>query len=229
MSAKYIIHTCPERVWYVEKFLIPSMTAQGIDRGAIDVYCDENHDGCLESCMRTFERMPDDDSGTWHMQDDVVISSRFRELTEEHDSGVVCGHCYSLHRDRLDAIGWVEPTQMWFSFPCIRIPNRIARGCAEYYRRVIVPDPQYSGWISAKRYDDTIFSVYMSFMQSREKVLNLVPNVVAHIDYLIGGTVCNAATKTVPETYFDEPERIEELKAMLSKNPKNKKGGDRCV
>lgn len=218
MSAKYIIHACPQRMWYVDGYLIPSMKSQGIED--IDIRCDHEGLGCLESCMRIFESMPEE-GGAWHMQDDVVISSRFRELTEEHDSGVVCGHCYSLHKDRRDAIGWVEPTRMWFSFPCIRIPNRIARGCAEYYRRVIVPDPQYAGWISAKRYDDTIFSVYMSFMQSREKVLNLVPNVVAHIDYLIGGTVCNAATKTVPETYFDEPERIEELKAMLSK--KNEK------
>ncbi len=214
MSAKYIIHACPQRMWYVDGYLIPSMKSQGIED--IDIRCDHEGLGCLESCMRIFESMPEE-GGAWHMQDDVVISSRFRELTEEHDSGVVCGHCYSLHRDRRDAVGWVEPTQMWFSFPCIRIPNRSARGCAEYYRRVIVPDPQYAGWISAKRYDDTIFSVYMSFMQSREKVLNLVPNVVAHIDYLIGGTVCNAATRTAPETYFDEPERIEELKAMLSK------------
>lgn len=211
--ANYIIHACPSRMWYVEGYLIPSMKEQGIEE--IDVRCDWEWVGCLESCMRIFESLPEE-GGAWHLQDDVVISSRFRELTEKHDEGVVCGHCYALHSDRRDCVGWVDPTQMWFSFPCIRIPNRIARGCAEYFRRVIVPDPQYAGWISAKRYDDTIFSVYMSFMQSREKVLNLVPNVVAHVDYLIGGTSCNATTRQVREMYFDEPERIEELRERLN-------------
>lgn len=213
--AKYLIRTCPRRLWYVKDHLIPSMIAQGIKKSDISVYNDENGDGCLESCMKVFENAPDDENGIWYMQDDVVISSKFRELTEKHDSGIVCGHCYALHSDRRDEVGFVDVSRMWFSFPCIRIPNRIARGCADYFRREIAKDPQYEHWIRAKRYDDTIFSIYVTFYHSREQILNLVPNIVAHVDYLIGGTAANETTRKVDNPYFDEPERIAELKEKL--------------
>lgn len=213
--AKYMIHACPQRMWYVEGYLIPSITSQNVHRDDITLWVDKDNLGCLESCMRAFESLPDDDNGTWHLQDDVVISERFKELTEKHDTGIVCGHSFHLHSDRRDATGYVPLEKMWFSFPCIRIPNKIARGCADYFRREIVTDEQYAHWIKARRYDDTIFSIYVAFYHSREKALNLVPNLVAHIDYLMGGTIANDATRTEPEQYFDEPETMERVKRWI--------------
>ena len=58
--AKYVIHACPERMWYVDNYLIPSMRGQSIHN--IDVRCDNEHIGCLESCMQIFKSMDGDGS-----------------------------------------------------------------------------------------------------------------------------------------------------------------------
>ena len=78
--SKYIIHSCPERMWYVNNYLIPSIRDQGIDD--VSAWCDWNHVGCLHSCMNNFMRM-NDDGGTWHLQDDVIVSRNFKSRTEE--------------------------------------------------------------------------------------------------------------------------------------------------
>ena len=214
--AKYLIHACKPRMWYVDGFLIPSMTAQGVASGDISVWVDKDDVGCLESCFRAFESVPDDADGTWHLQDDVVISRRFRELTEQYDSGIVCGHAWYKHTGIIGMTGEVRLEQMWYSFPCIRIPNYMARGCARYYRETILTESQYEPWRKARRYDDTVFNLYLQTHGTREKIINLVPNLVAHIDYLIGGTVANERRiEPGEEPYFDEPETIEDLKRWL--------------
>ena len=88
--SKYVIHSTPERMWYVENYLFPSMINQGIDAHNIMIKCDVNHDGCLENCMKIFKSMENND-GSWHLQDDVIICKDFKHLTEEYDFGIVCG------------------------------------------------------------------------------------------------------------------------------------------
>ena len=214
--ASYMIHTCPQRLWYVNDFLIPSMLEQGVEREQIKLWNDEKMVGCLESCMKAFESCGKrSDEGVWHMQDDVVISSDFKEMTEKHDDGIVCGHLFGLHRDMDHHIGIVTPQQMWFSFPCIRIPNRIAAGCSEWFYDVASKDEQFQDKIRAKRYDDTFFNIYVQWFQQNAKITNLVPNIVAHIDYLIGGSVAQDST-TAPEIYFTDIDAIENLKRKLA-------------
>ena len=41
----YLIHACLEREWYVKEYLVPSMVAQGIKTGNINVYVDRKRDG----------------------------------------------------------------------------------------------------------------------------------------------------------------------------------------
>lgn len=215
--AKYMIHACTKRMWYVDGYLIPSMLSQGIRDADISVYLDKDNAGCLESCMRAFESVPDDTGGTWHLQDDVVISERFRELTEQHDSGIVCGHAWPLHKGTLNRVGTVRLDEMWFSFQCIRIPNQTARGCAAFYRGTILTDAQYEKWVKARRYDDTVFSLYLQRKGTKERILNLAPNLVAHIDYLIGGTVANERhAREWEEPYFNEPDTMEKLRRWIN-------------
>lgn len=220
--ARYLIHACLERSWYVHDYLIPSLLKQGILAENVDVYLDNNREGCLESCMKAFESVPDDDGGIWHLQDDILISSKFKEMTEKYDSGVVCGHFYERHQYMADYVGEVPVANMWFSFPCIRIPNKIARGCAEYYRNDILTNRAYTPWIVAKKYDDTIFNLYMVEHHSEMKVINLVPNLVAHVDYLIGGTQAGKSRGELEpmSMYFEEPELID----ILRKELKNHEG-----
>ena len=221
--AKYLIHACPQRMWYVSGYLIPSMTSQGIRFTDIDVYNDTDGEGCLESCMKAFEQLPDYEEGTWHLQDDVVISERFRLGTELYNSGIVCGHTWDRHDWNLRCTGVVKPEKMWFSFPCIRIPNYLAKACARFYRKVIQVEEQYEPWIKAKRYDDTVFSLFLTTRGTTERIINLAPNLVAHIDYLIGGTIANDK-RVVNETepYFDEPETMAKLKEWLSYQPERR-------
>ena len=207
-----MIHACPQRMWYVTSYLVPSMLSQGIAESDITIYNDVNRDGNLVSCMKSFGSVPDDDGGTWHLQDDVLISKRFKALTEEHDDGVVCGHCWSLHRDRRDKTGFVTPDYMWFSFQCIRIPNRISMECSKWFFEEVIPQNLYEGWVRDNKYDDTMFDVFMRERHPNERVLNLAPNTVANIDYMIGGTIISQQRVFDPEEiYFHEPETLEKL------------------
>ena len=59
--AKYVIHACQQRKWYVDDYLIPSMLKQGINEDDITIWLDDKHQGNLFACMNCFKSMPDDD------------------------------------------------------------------------------------------------------------------------------------------------------------------------
>ena len=80
---KVLIHAVPKRMWYVEKFLAPSLEAQGLEPV---IWNDSTGYGCLESCLRSFEAGLAD----WHIQDDVLICRDFSEKIKDLD-GVVNG------------------------------------------------------------------------------------------------------------------------------------------
>jgi len=211
--ARYMIHACPQRMWYVEEFLMPSLTAQGIAEADITLYVDTDHLGCLEACMDSFSKVPDDDKGTWHLQDDILIARDFKVMTERWEGNhVACGHCFGLHKDLSKHTGLVDVTEMWFSFPCIFIPNKIARAFTVWWYKTGKEDPQFESQRQAKRYDDTLFSIYMQWFQPNCRVYNIVPNLVAHVDYLIGGTVANEEIRNVPELFWQDTELIEKLR-----------------
>lgn len=218
--AKYMIHACNDRLWYVVNYLIPSMMEQGIDEQDVKLYLDEKNQGCLESCMLAFLSVPIDDEGTWHLQDDVILCSDFKKRTEELDieyhNNVVCGFCYEKD-DRARNVGPVGVKEMWYSFPCIRIPNKLARGCADWYFRYVKFAKEYQVWIHAKKYDDSVFDVYLQDYHPKETILNVKPNLVDHVDYLIGGSKVNA-TRPEKEThtiFFDDKYLIDELRKKL--------------
>ena len=95
---KYMIHACPKRMWYVGDYLIPSMLAQGIDKGNIIVWNDIDGVGNLASCLASFASCQEEGE-TWHLQDDVVICHDFAERTASAPKGVVCGFCVGRYED----------------------------------------------------------------------------------------------------------------------------------
>ena len=152
--AKYVIHACPQRMWYVNNYLIPSMEEQGIEE--IEVACDKGHIGNLEKCMQIFSQMSGYGSA-WHMQDDVAICHNFKERTEQFDpSIVVCGFAYKLD-ENYHYIGETIPKHMWWSFPCIQIPNKLARDCSQWYYGRAQKDLKYKSWKRENKYDDAFF------------------------------------------------------------------------
>lgn len=218
--AKYMIHTCNDREWYVYKFLIPSMLEQGINAEDIITYVDSSRLGNLLSCMDSFDSTGNIHcSGIWHLQDDIIISSKFKELTEYYDtSGVVCGYCGTEDTHK-HICGETTPKQMWYSFPCIRIPTHISYACSEWYFLFANRNPEYRLWVDAGKHDDSFFELYMQEYCHYLTVLNLKPNLVDHIDYLIGGSLINKIrSEPARSAYFEEQYLIDNLKKQLDKH-----------
>ena len=207
--AKYLIHACPDRMWYVQQYLIPSMQAQGLDD--IRITCDYEKLGNLESFMRCFGSLKSD-GGTWHLNDDIIIGRQFRVMTELFDDGIVCGFaCEPKTRS-----GFVKPEEMWWSFPCIRIPDRLARECSDWFYTV--------GRYEHKKHadtgceDDWFFKEFLKARYPDMEILNLRPSIVDHVDYLIGGSSLFGWKVQHRAKFFDDQDLVEALEHTLCGN-----------
>ena len=187
--AKYLIHCCNPRRDYVDNALVPSLIRQGIRTEDIQIWQDIKELGCLEACMSIFASVPDDNGGTWHLQDDVIISKDFKTITEKYDKGLVCGICTKY--DKNPKIGEVPLKDMWYSFPCIRIPNYLAIECSDWYYNFAKQAAAYEQYVKENRYDDSMFKWFLEEYYPDIRVINLKPNIVEHADYLVGGSVVN--------------------------------------
>lgn len=218
----YMIHTCPKREWYVNDYIIPSMLEQGIYRDNIIIYSDTKLQGNLKSSVESFTIASNMNvKGVWHLQDDIIICRDFAERTKQHSKDyTVCG--FSSYYDKMK--NW-EPgdsngLKMWYSFPCIYIPTKIIKSYIDWFNIWVWRDPQYEKWIKEKKYDDTIFRIYMENYYSKEYVLNLKPNLVDHVDYLLGGSIVNQwrKDKQVRAMWFDDIDLIVELEKKLNED-----------
>lgn len=212
---KYMIHTCPSRKWYVDEFLVPSMLKQGIQNGDITVYNDVNGDGHLMAFMKSCKSLTGD--GTWHLQDDVIISQDFRRFTGMYDDGVVCGFVNSYSKYAGD-IGYVPVDKMWYSMPCIRIPDELMRDFVNWFNQK-EQHIRYKVHIFNRKHSDVIFWDFLKEVHPEMKVLNLAPNLVNHVDHLIGGSLINEGRDKGPEEimslYWEETALITELEEEL--------------
>ena len=108
---------------------------------------------------------------------------------------------------------------MWYSFPCIRIPDELAGGCAEwFFSGEWRSEAQPEGEILASdgRGDDWFFREYLELRHGGETVLNLAPCLVEHVDWLLGGSVVSRwrghPTRAV---YWKDEERVRALEEAL--------------
>ncbi|MBR4743552.1 MAG: hypothetical protein IK082_05090 [Oscillospiraceae bacterium] len=212
---RYMIHACPPRMWYVEQYLIPSMKEQGIAEEEIIVWNDKELEGNLPAFIASMRVCAKQPGGTWHLQDDVIICRRFAELTRENDEGLVCGfHCNNF-RKFPETHGRVPALFAWYSFPCIRIPNDLAVSFLEWFDTEGMY--KYQSQYIDKKHDDWFFS---KFCEDRKdlRVLNLKPNLVDHVDYLIGGTLINQARllQVNRAAYFEDGDLVDELERKLN-------------
>ena len=213
--AKYLIHAVQKRKWYVDDFLIPSMLKQGIERENIMVFTDDKRLGNLRAFLTSSKMIQTTASGTWHLQDDIIISSKFKEITETYDHGIVCGFCNQYSEDLPIGIRLVR--DMWYSFPCIRIPNSLLKGFVNWMELKSTQN-KYRAYIEAGKFDDTLFRAYVTTLYKDKLVYNIHPNIVDNIDYLIGGSLINYMRDkdiNVSSIYFEEKDLAEELKHSL--------------
>lgn len=212
---RYLIHTCLDRDWYVQDYLIPSMMDQRINRVDISVYVDTNGDGCLQSFINSVDGLKDA-GDTWHLQDDVLICRNFKERTEQHyDVDLVCG--FASKYDKIVRPGKAKGiNNIWYSFPCIRIPNRILKHFAIWFNSYIQHDNRYVGWIESKKNDDLLFRYFLKSYYKEIEAINLAPNLVEHVDWLIGGSLVNQQRdEIVRSLYWEDEELVENLENIL--------------
>lgn len=218
--AKYMIHAYPKRMWYVEGYIVPSLIAQGIPEENITVWNDTTGEGTLMACMNSFKSC-EGDGGTWHLQDDVAICSDFKARTEWYDNGLVCGFSslmYDGDHDRKK--GAVHRKNMWFSFPCIRIPDPWARECAQWVMTDIIGNPVYKEFWEKGRNADWAFRQYLQAFHRDCIALNIMPNLVDHVDYLLGGGSGGQRKEPCRAQYWIDDELIEQLEKRILKNNK---------
>lgn len=212
--ASYLIHAVPQRMWYVNEYLIPSLKAQGIPDESIRVWLDDKKEGNLRACMHAFESC-EGDGGTWHLQDDVCVCKNFKVITESIDFGLVCG--FSSERyDGPGRVGIVPRRGMWFSFPCIRIPNGYARDCAKYVFEQIIGNPVYEEYWKGGANDDWAFRTYLKQYHKDDYAINISPNVVDHVDYLLGGGTGGKRKCPVRAQYWQDQDIVEELEVKIN-------------
>lgn len=217
---RYRIHACKQRMWYVDGYLVPSLRAQGVPDDAIDVWLDKDEVGCLDSCMRSFGTHDDPSDGTWYMQDDVIICHDFKERAEANAGDMLVNAFCSKYCGDYKVTGVVPVKQMWFSFPCFYMPNRIALACNKWFYGFCVLNTQYRMWVRAKKYDDSIFWIFMQDFSGEREVINLAPNMVDHVDWLIGGSVINKtrSDQRVRSMLWEDERLVYELTEQLRKD-----------
>ena len=104
---------------------------------------------------------------------------------------------------------------MWYSFPCIRIPNKLAGECSKWFYD---NQERFTLYIKNKKYDDSLFKDFLLEHYSDTKVKNLIPNLVDHIDYLIGGSITNnrRSEKQVRSLYWEDYDLITALREEIN-------------
>ena len=211
-----MIHEAPSRTWYVDNFLLPSMLEQGIDLVDIVRVCDTEGRGNLLSCMTAFlwcgEHTKD---ATWHLQDDVVISRDFAKRTREYNEGIVCGMVVEDWGPNYLKTGWQPVEELWYSFQCIRIPDKIAGECGVWFFTDAMKrnDREYRSRILRKKHDDDFFRFFLLEKYPSIQIFNTKPNLVNHIDYLLGGSLINSEReKSVNHAaYWDDEKLLDEI------------------
>lgn len=210
---KILIHACPQRMWYVENHLVPALRAQGAEN--IEIWNDAEGKGNLRACMESFAARSGS-GGTWHIQDDVLPARDFVKRCRENDEGVVYGFCNERFHDDPGQAGRVSVEDAWHSFQCVRIPDEYARGCAEWLHTKGKENEYYSLWVASGRMDDNVFTAYMISEHGREMITNLKPNIVEHVDWIIGGSTLTPWREFLPRAYFwDDEELVQELKEAV--------------
>lgn len=213
---KILIHAVPERMWYVNEFLIPALHAQGAE--SIEIWNDETHEGNLAACMASFAAR-EGDGGTWHLQDDVLPCRDFVKRCRDLDDGVVFGFCCRNFNDRLDAFGRVYAPDAWNSFQCVRIPDAYARECADWVRSMRwekeSPAPELPILWQVGKGDDTFFHEFLQCCHPTEIVENVKPNLVEHVDWIIGGSTLQWRDYIAKAEFWDDEDLIAALRARI--------------
>lgn len=204
---KIVIHTYPTRLWYVNNFLVPSLIDQGLTD--IIIFNDKYHIGNLMAFILSLKNIGD----AWHLQDDVIISKDFAKRIKKYKN-FSCGFCAEGFQTEI-VEGTTNIKNMWYSFPCLFIPGTIAE---DFYNWFMDKEKSadFNQMISTGKMDDLIFKEFLVQHYPDMEVENISPNLVDHIDYLIGGSVANKARKKIARAKsFQDLELVKDLESRV--------------
>lgn len=216
-NIKFMIHTYPKRLWYVNEYLIPQLESQGISRDDIIVWNDENKLGNLKafvsSCQYIKEALPRR-GGCWHLQDDVILCHDFGERIKNINPKIVNEGFVSKtimpEMKGIKAVGITSYKLSWLSFQCIYIPNHMLVRFYEWFIDSCIINGSYKKITSKNCLDDYLFWLFYGRNFKNIPINNIAPNLVNHIDYLLGGTTCSpdrieARGDIALAYYWDDP------------------------
>ena len=229
---RVMIHAAPARMWYVKDFLVPRLRAQGLKKDQILIWNDKGRRGNLRACMDAFASCEGVPGGTWHLQDDVLPAPDFVRRAAEHDRGIVAGFaCRAFeHRRGLGHTGLQPPGTLWYSFQCLRIPNDVAAACAAWFETV-KDTPDFTAWTATGKKDDQFFRAFLQAKLPGAAVENLVPSLVEHVDWLVGGSLANQgrALRFERAAFWADEALVEELEKELKDYELQKESGKRSA
>ena len=214
-----IIHAAPDRIKYVNEFLEPRLRAQGFKD--ITVSNDTQRVGCRESYAKSFRSLPDK-GHTWHLQDDILPDRRFYQwATSEWAEypGIICGFGCG-HYTPKERFGFARNSEdMFYSFPCIRIPNEVARDMIAWFDKAKETDINILEKLPSGKFFDYFFKLYIGNNDKGIGIYNFFPNIVEHVDEYITGSLVNKQRKYLAKAMqFEDAEAVEDLKAWSEKN-----------
>ncbi len=146
----------------------------------------------------------------------MLLCRDFVERCREHDEGVVYGFCCEQFTDDPAQVGRVPVKDAWHSFQCVRIPDAWARECAAWLEGPGRTSGMYPIWIKSGKMDDDVFRTFLTDQHGSETVENLRPNLVEHVDWIVGGSVLSPWRGYLARAHFwDDEELVRELKAAV--------------
>lgn len=221
---KYMIHVHKKRLNYVENYLYPSLLKQGIKDDDIYFVVDYDSVGNLKSFLYSLRQIIRNndlykEKGIWHLQDDVIISKDFKEKTEKYGKkGVIINGFVSSNYNKLKLkkCGKQPIKESWLSMPCMFIPNRLINDFLYWLDSVKDEERlDYKKRYKSNRHDDFFLYMFMQEMKADEYCYNLKPNLVDHIDFLVGASINKPRKKQVRGYYFEDLDLVEELEKEL--------------
>ncbi len=221
----FLIHTCPDREWYVRAFLVPSLLEQGAKPESIRIWTDSDRLGNLFACIKSFEEIQDEQGGTWHLQDDIVICHDFVERVREYErkgDDIVQGFCCERFGPSPAYNGHVPVIFVWCGFPCIRIPNAFIKEFLSWFWEEAFYADEYEDAIRLKRDDDRLFRDWLVKHHRGLYVYNTRPNLVDHVDFLLGGSLANSHREYVARAeFFEDQYLVDSLADKLATRASN--------
>lgn len=230
MSVRYMIHACPKRMWYVNDFLLPSMYEQGIKEDEIVVWNDDQGWGNLRSFVESMRFVSEHfslDEAIWHIQDDVLLSGDFKAVADKANC-LAYGFCNDdFDKEGKHTYGYVEMIDSWHSFQCVCIPNHYADEFYKWFHYLETQTFRLMPYLKRNQNDDMIFRAWTHEEKKNDPCWNINPNIVEHVDYLLGGTTLHGRRPPRVSSYWSESERIRNLERAIAKHNKVKPNKDK--